>query len=108
MCCLSVIPPSDASLAAWIGASGRLFPSETWIGNFMHNPLLSLSSSLPALLPLILSGSFLAASAPNNNIMCKFMTMAYTYLEVRLNLEGSKFMTMAYTYLALQCANNEK
>ena len=34
--------------------------------------------------------------------------MAYTYLEVRLNLEGSKFMTMAYTYLALQCANNEK
>ena len=38
----------------------------------------------------------------------KFMTMAYTYLEVRLNLEGSKFMKMAYTYLALQCANNEK
>ena len=43
MCCLSVIPLSHASLAAWIGASGRLFPSETWIGNFMHNPLLTVA-----------------------------------------------------------------
>jgi hypothetical protein len=44
-----MISPSDASLAACIGASGHIFPSAMWMGMLVHKPLLILSNSLPIL-----------------------------------------------------------
>lgn len=67
MCCLSAIPPSDANLAAWIGASGLLFPSRIWIGILMPNPLLNDSSCLPILLCLGTSSIYCGEYKKINN-----------------------------------------
>ena len=95
MCCLNIIPPSDASFAACMGAFGILFPLAITNGILLFKPWHILSKYLPILRPLLRWVIKLSLDSLENN---ELFTVS-THHKIFMKIGKSYFLERSNVFL---------